>query len=150
MVFGRLINRSTSPSLQGPVNVSTKNKQNDQNKEGKTVSISHAFITFSEFLLQRTKEMIQLSLTLTVRWVPILFGKIEKAIFHRKRQPPKISWKQKKAVLYKQDSCLTLAISYFVLLSQPLSVPCLFEKVHWEGKRLFSKSQGCTVRLKEV
>ena len=32
--------------------------------------------------------------------------------------------------------CLTLAIWFFILLSQPLSVPCLFEKVYWEGKHL--------------
>ena len=40
------------------------------------------------------------------------------------------------SVLKKNACCLTLAISYFVLLSQPLFVPCLFEKVYWEGKHL--------------
>ena len=41
--------------------------------------------------------------------------------------------------------CLTLAISYFILLLQPLFVLCLFEKVYREGKRLAESicSQNC-------
>ena len=39
------------------------------------------------------------------------------------------------AILTVNACCLTLAISHFVLLSQPLFVPCLFEKVCWKGKR---------------
>ena len=34
------------------------------------------------------------------------------------------------AILKINACCLTLAISHFVLLSQPLFVPCLFEKVY--------------------
>ena len=40
------------------------------------------------------------------------------------------------AVLKIMANCLTLAISYFVLLSHPLFLPCLVEKVYLEGQRL--------------
>ena len=40
------------------------------------------------------------------------------------------------AILKVNACCLTLAISYFILLFWPLFVPCLFEKFCWEGKRL--------------
>ena len=39
------------------------------------------------------------------------------------------------SILKVNACCLTLTISYLILLFQPLFVPCLFEKVHWEVKR---------------
>ena len=51
------------------------------------------------------------------------------------------------AILKVNACCLTLAISYFILLFWPLFVPCLFEKFCWEGKRLaesiYSQNHWC-------
>ena len=49
------------------------------------------------------------------------------------------------SILKVNACCLMLEISYFVLLLQPLFVPCLFEKVYWEVKCLAESiySQNC-------
>ena len=48
--------------------------------------------------------------------------------------------------------CLTFAISYFVLSSQPFLVPCLFEEGYWKASVYFQNHclNSSRVKLKEV
>ena len=77
------------------------------------------------------------SILLLCNWLPfprnLLFTKFQSIITSNY---PSFKWTVHPGNSKHKRLLLELAISYFVLLSQSLFVPCLFENVYWKGKCL--------------